>query len=318
MSVPEVICVGRISVDLYAVEKNVGFDGPQTFTKSVGGSPTNVAVAAARLGRRAAIVTKVGGDGFGTFVRNRLAGWGVAVDYVGIDPKGQTPLALTALDPAESPQVTFYRGDPAPDTTLVAADLAPGTVRDCGVLWISHGALAQGTTASAALDWLEQRGRAGHTILDLDYRPALWPDLETSRRMSRKAIGLSTVVIGNLDECEMALGTRDPEAAATALLSAGVELAVIKLGGDGVYLAVPGQRWNIAPIPVDVVSGLGAGDAFGGALSHGLLSGWAPEAIGHFANAAGALVASRLACAEAMPTLEELESMLITQEKESC
>ncbi|WP_427007013.1 5-dehydro-2-deoxygluconokinase [Pseudarthrobacter sp. H2] len=318
MSIPEVICVGRVSVDLYGVEMNVGFDGPQSFTKSVGGSPTNVAVAAARLGRRAAIVTKVGGDGFGTFVRNRLAGWGVTVDHVGIDPQGQTPLALTALAPAETPQVAFYRGNPAPDTTLVAADLDPETVRNCGVLWISHGALAQGTTASAAMTWLEQRGRAGHTILDLDYRPALWPDLETSRRASRTAIGLSTVVIGNLDECEMALGTRDPETAAAALLGAGVELAVIKLGGDGVYLAAGGERWTIAPIPVAVVSGLGAGDAFGGALSHGLLNGWAPERIGHFANAAGALVASRLACAEAMPTLEELESMFITKEKESC
>ncbi len=315
MSIPEVICVGRISVDLYAVEENVGFDGPQTFTKSVGGSPTNVAVAAARLGRRAAIVTKVGGDGFGGFVRNRLAEWGVTVEHVGIDPQGQTPLALTALDPVETPQVTFYRGNAAPDTTLTAADLPPETVRNCGVLWISHGALAQGSTATAAMTWLEQRDRAGHTVLDLDYRPALWPDLQTSRRASLKAIALSTVVIGNLDECEMALGTRDPETAAAALLATGVELAVIKLGGDGVYLAAGDERWNIAPIPVAVVSGLGAGDAFGGALSHGLLSGWGPERIGHFANAAGALVASRLACAEAMPTLEELESMFMTKEK---
>ena len=318
MSIPEVVCVGRISVDLYAVEKNVGFDGPQSFTKSVGGSPTNVAVAAARLGRQAAIVTKVGGDGFGTFVRSKLADWGVCIDHVGIDPQGQTPLALTALDPADTPQVAFYRGNSAPDTTLLAADLSFETVLNCGVLWISHGALAQGTTAAAAMTWLEWRNRTGHTVLDLDYRPALWPDLETSRQMSRKAIGLSTVVIGNLDECEMALGTRDPEAAAAALLSAGVALAVIKRGGDGVYLATAGERWNIAPIPIEVVSGLGAGDAFGGALSHGLLSGWSPDVIGHFANAAGAIVASRLACAEAMPTLEELESMSIKKEKESC
>lgn len=315
MSIPEVICVGRVSVDLYAVEKDVGFDRPQSFTKSVGGSPTNVAVAAARLGRRSAIITKVGGDKFGTYVRNQLADWGVTVDYVAIDPQGQTPLALTALDPVETPQVAFYRGNPAPDTTLHAADLSLETVRNCGVLWISHGALAQGSTAEAALTWLEQRGRAAHTVLDLDYRPALWPDMETSRAMSQKAIALSTVVIGNLDECEMALGTRDHEAAVVALLDAGVELAVIKRGGDGVYLAAAGERWDIAPIPVDVVSGLGAGDAFGGALSHGLLSRWTPEAVGHFANAAGALVASRLACAAAMPTLDELESMLPIKEK---
>ena len=318
MTAPEVLCIGRISADLYAVENNVGFDGPQSFTKSVGGSPTNVAVAAARLGRRAAIVTKVGADGFGTFVRSQLANWGVIVDYVGIDPIGQTPLALTALNPAETPQVAFYRGNSAPDTTLLVSDLDKETVTNCGVLWVSHGAFAQGSTSSATMAWLLQRGRAHHTILDLDYRPALWPDLQTSRKLSRRAIELSTVVIGNLDECEMAVETRDPEAAANALLSAGVELAVIKLGGDGVYVATAGNRWTIPPIPVDVVSGLGAGDAFGGALAHGLLSGWEPDVIGRFANAAGALVASRMACAEAMPTLSEIEIMITTKERESC
>lgn len=318
MSVLDVVCVGRISVDLYAAERNVGFDGPQSFTKSVGGSPTNVAVAAARLGHRAAIVTKVGGDGMGDFARHQLQEWGVVVDHVGVDPRGQTPLALTALNPAESPQIAFYRGTRAPDTTLVVDDLGADEARTCRLLWISHSALAQETTASAAMTWMEQRDRAGHTVLDLDYRPALWPDLATSRRMSLQAIRRSTVVLGNLDECDMALGTRDPEAAAAALLDAGVELAVIKLGSDGVYLATAQDRWTIAPFHVHVVSGLGAGDAFGGALSHGLLSGWPPDRIGRFANAAGALVATRMACAEAMPTLAEIEEMNIAKANEAC
>ena len=318
MTVPEVICVGRISVDLYALEKDVGFDKPQSFTKSVGGSPTNVAVAAARLGRHAAIVTKVGNDGFGAFALNQLVKWGVDVDYVGIDSHGQTPLALTALNPAETPQIAFYRGNAAPDTTLLALDLATTDVQNCGVLWVSHGSLAQGTTAAAAMRWLEVRGRNGHTVFDLDYRPALWPDLETSRRMSLRAIELSTVVVGNLDECQMALGTRDPEEAAAALLGAGVKLAVIKMGGDGVYLATNDGRFTIDPLRVEVVSGLGAGDAFGGAMTHGLLSGWTPDVIGQFANAAGALVASRMACAEAMPTIEEIEEIRIAKVKETC
>lgn len=318
MRVPEVVCVGRISVDLYAVERGVGFDGPQSFTKSVGGSPTNVAVAAARLGRRTAIVTKVGSDGMGGFALKKLVELGVLVDHVGIDPGGQTPLALTALNPAESPQIAFYRGDAAPDTTLLESDLTAEEVQTCGVLWISHGALAQGTTATAVMRWLELRSRIGHTVLDLDYRPALWPDPETSRQMCLRAIGFSTVVIGNLDECEMALGTRDPTEAAAALLSAGVELAVIKLGGGGVYLATRAGHFSINPISVAVVSGLGAGDAFGGALSHGLLSGWTPDVIGQFANTAGAIVASRLACAEAMPTLEEIGALRMSKVKEPC
>lgn len=318
MSVPEVVCVGRISVDLYAAERGVGFDGPQSFTKSVGGSPTNVAVAAARLGRRAAIVTKVGADGFGAFARARLAEWGVITDHVGIDAQGQTPLAITALAPAEDPQVAFYRGASAPDTTLRAGDLPDALVRDCGVLWISHSALAQGSTAGATLTWLGQRGRSSDTVLDLDYRSALWPDMATSRAMSAEAIRHCSVVVGNLDECEMATGTRVPEAAADALLSAGVHLAVVKLGGGGVYLATADERWSIEPVAVHVVSGLGAGDAFGGALTHGLLSGWGPDVIGRFANAAGAVVASRMGCAEAMPTLEELTAMIATKEAAPC
>lgn len=305
---PEVVSVGRVSVDLYAREVGVGFDGQQSFTKSVGGSPTNVAVAAARLGRRAAVVTKVGSDAFGDYVRVRLASWGVSTDFVGTDPTGQTPLALAALDPPESPQVVFYRGQAAPDTTLVESDIPRDVVRSCGVLWISEGALAQGSTARAAMAWLGQRERSGHTVLDLDYRPALWPGVEAARAAAIEAVRLSTVVVGNRDECEMAVGTRDPDAAADALLSAGVELAIVKLGAEGVLLATSSGRWSIAPVPVQVVCGLGAGDAFGGALSHGLLSGWAAPDIGRFANAAGALVSTHLTCADAMPSLPELEA----------
>lgn len=306
----EVLSVGRVSVDLYAAEPGVGFDGQQTFSKSVGGSPTNVAVAAARLGRRTAIVTKVGDDAFGAYVRTRLQAWGVDTTYVGRQPGAQTPLALAALEPPETPQVAFYRGAAAPDTTLVPTDVPADVLRDCGVLWISQGSLAVGSTASTCMTWLEDRGRAAHTILDLDYRAALWPDPATARAAAHRAIALSTVVVGNREECEVAVGTADPDRAADALLSAGVGLAIVKLGADGALLATPDERWRIAPIPVQVVCGLGAGDAFGGALCHGLLSGWDVPRIGRFANAAGALVSSRLTCADAMPTVAELESML--------
>lgn len=306
----EVLSVGRVSVDLYAAEEGVGFDGQQTFSKSVGGSPTNVAVAAARLGRRAAIATKVGDDEFGTYVTNRLAGWGVITDFVGRVAGAQTPLALAALDPPETPKVAFYRGPSAPDTSLMVDDIPTDIVRDCGILWISQGSLAVGTTATACLEWLGVRARQRTTVLDLDYRRALWPDPTAARAAAERAISLSTVVVGNREECEVAVGTGEPQAAADELLARGVELAVVKLGGDGALLATPAERWVIEPIRVDVVCGLGAGDAFGGALCHGLLSGWDIPRIGRFANAAGALVSTRLTCADAMPTVSELESMV--------
>lgn len=306
----DVLSIGRVSVDLYADQPHVGFDGQQTFTKSVGGSPTNVAVAAARLGRRAAIVTKVGADGFGSYVRRRLQDWGVDTTFVGVQPDAQTPLALAALDPPETPDVVFYRGPAAPDTTLTVDDVPEQVIRDCGLLWISQGSLAQGSTATACLDWLAVRDRADHTVLDLDYRAALWPDRAAARAMAARAIGLATVVVGNREECEVAVGTAEPDAAADALIEAGVTLAIIKLGADGALLVTAEARHRIAPTPVDLVCGLGAGDAFGGALCHGLLSGWDLPRIGRFANAAGALVSTRLTCADAMPSIDELELMV--------
>ena len=306
----DLITVGRISVDLYGREEGAGFRDPQTFAKSVGGSPTNVALAAARLGRSAAVVTKVGDDEFGVFARRQLAAWGVCTDYIGTDRQAPTPLALTALDPPEEPKVVFYRGSAAPDTTLVETDLPAPTYRDCGVLWMSLGALAHGTTAQACLAWLAGRGRAPHTILDLDYRPSLWPDRATATAAARQAIALSTVVVGNRAECAMATGSDDPGSAADALLDAGVTIAVVKLGGGGVLLATADGRWRIEPIPVPVVCGLGAGDAFGGALVHGLLSGWDLARVGRYANAAGAFAVRHLTCADGMPSVSELDAML--------
>jgi 5-dehydro-2-deoxygluconokinase len=119
-----------------------------------------------------------------------------------------------------------------------------------------------------------------------------------------------TVAVGNLEENEVAVGERDPFAAAKALRDHGVDLAIVKQGPRGV-LAVDDQgSVEVPPVPVDVVNGLGAGDAFGGALCHGLLSGWDTRRIMRFANAAGAIVASRLACSDAMPTAEEVEAKL--------
>ncbi len=305
----DLLTVGRVSIDLYPNESGVGFDAPQSFVKSVGGSPTNVAVSAARLGLRTAAVTAVGGDGFGQFVRARLAAHGVDTGYVQVVPSGQTPLALVALAPPESPQIAFYRADPAPDTALTADLLDDDTLRGSRTLWVSHAALARGSTADALSDWLDRRARVRYTVLDLDFRPALWADLALARSRARQAIARCDVVVGNREECAMALGTTDPDRSADALLEGGVALAVVKVGADGVLIATPQRRLKIATRAVDVVCGLGAGDAFGGALVYGLLAGWDLEQIGRTACDAGAFVTGRLTCSDDMPTLEDLRWM---------
>ena len=306
----DVLSVGRVSVDLYAKEANAGFDSEQSFTKSVGGSPTNVAVACARLGLAVALATKVGDDDFGKYVVNRLTQFGVDTRFIGTQADSQTPLAFAALTPPETPTIVFYRGEAAPDTSLTTDTVSQQEIKQTKILWISQTSLSQGTTATACLEWMAMREKGSHTILDLDYRPKLWASKEEARMMASKAISLASIVVGNLEECEVALGTKDPNEAADMLLAQGVALAIIKLGPEGVLIKSATQKVIIPSHPIQVVCGLGAGDAFGGALCYGLLAGWELEKIGTFANVAGALVATRLTCADAMPTVSEIESML--------
>jgi len=305
----DVVTVGRVSVDLYAQEVGASFADPQTFTKSVGGSPTNVAVAAARYGHSSVVLTGVGDDALGEYVCTRLRHWGVTTDYIARVPGVLTPVVLAALDPPEEPTIVFYRGEAAPDTRIERTAERDAIVRDARVFWMSQGALAQGETARSSHAWLEQRARAPFTILDLDYRPTMWPDVETARAAAQRAIACSSVVVGNRDECTMALEVSDPDAAADALLTAGVTLAIVKMGGGGVLLATGTERVRVAPLPISVLCGLGAGDAFGGALAHGLLAGSDLREIGEFANAAGAYVATKLTCADAMPTAGQVAAL---------
>ena len=126
----------------------------------------------------------------------------------------------------------------------------------------------------------------------------------------RAAVERATVAVGNREEAGVAVGEGGPLEMAQRLLELGPRLAIVKLGPRGVLAATADEHWIVPPIPVDVVNGLGAGDAFGGALCHGLLSGWDVERIIRYANAAGAVVASRLGCADDMPTAEDVEARL--------
>ncbi len=148
-------------------------------------------------------------------------------------------------------------------------------------------------------------------MLDLDYRPMFWPSREAAHDAVARALPQVTVAVGNLDEALTAVGETEPERAARALLDLGAELAVIKQGPGGVLAMTAAETVTVPPMPVTVLNGLGAGDGFGGALCHGLLAGWPLERVIRFANAAGAIVASRLECSTAMPTSAEVEALLV-------
>ncbi|MGO1050678.1 5-dehydro-2-deoxygluconokinase [Crossiella sp. CA198] len=310
MTGPEILTVGRVGVDLYPEQSGVPLAQVRTFAKSLGGTATNVAVAAARLGRRTAVLTKVGPDGFGDYVRQALSGFGVSPDHVGTAEDLLTPVVFCALDPPEDPPLLFYRLPIAPDLTLTADDVPWDVVEQVPLLWVTGTGVCVEPARGTQRAMLERRGRRAHTVLDLDYRPMFWSDVDSARREIGWMLDHVTVAVGNRTEVEVAVGTADPDEAAARLLDRGLSLALVKKGAEGVLVATPEGSWTVPPCPVEVVCGLGAGDAFGGTLAHGLLAGWEPVRIAEYANAAGALVASRLACADAMPTPAEINELL--------
>jgi 5-dehydro-2-deoxygluconokinase len=311
----DVIATGRIGVDLYPQQIGVALADVQTFAKSVGGTATNVAVAAARLGCRTALVTRVGDDPFGPYLREELARYGVDVRWVGTDPALRTPIVFCEVFPPDHFPLLFYREPKAPDMNLGVDDFDPDAVRAARVLWATGTGLSDEPSRGALMGALEARATAGGaarpiTVLDLDYRPVFWADPREAGRWCREALRHATVAVGNRDEVEVAVGTRDPDEAAQELLALGVELAVVKRGPEGTLARTATERVEVDAIQLDVVCGLGAGDAFGGALCAGLVRGWELRRTIEAANAAGAIVASRLQCAPAMPTQDEIDDVL--------
>lgn len=305
----EVLTMGRVGVDLYPMQTGVGLEDVTTFGKWLGGSATNVAVAAARYGRRVAVITRTGDDPFGRFVHAALRGYGVDDRYVTPVPGLPTPVTFCEIFPPDDFPLYFYRWPKAPDLEIAVGDLDMAAVREAGVFWVTGTGLSAEPSRSATLAALEARGE-GITVLDLDYRPMFWSSREEARHWLQRALPHATVAVGNLDECYTAVAERDPLAAARALHEFGVGLAVVKQGPKGVLAHDRSVLVEVPPVPVTVVNGLGAGDAFGGALCHGLLAGWDLERVMRFANAAGAIVAGRIACSDAMPTAGEVDGLL--------
>jgi 5-dehydro-2-deoxygluconokinase len=310
----DLVAMGRISADIYPLQSGVGLEDVQTFQKFLGGSATNVAVAAARYGRRAALITRTGHDAFGRYVRAEAARLGVDPTFITEVDGPPTPVTFCEIFPPDDFPLYFYRYPTAPDLMVEADELPLEAIRDAQVFWATVTGLSQEPSRSAHFAAWEARARRRHTVLDLDYRPMFWPHPEEASAQVAKALEHVTVAVGNREECEVAVGETEPQRAADALLERGVELAIVKQGPKGVLAATRDERVEVPPFPVEVVNGLGAGDAFGGALCHGLLNGWDLRRILSFANVAGAIVASRLECSTAMPTEAEVEEHLASHE----
>jgi 5-dehydro-2-deoxygluconokinase len=306
----DLISVGRISLDFYANESNVGFKDVKTFSMSIGGSPTNVAIAAAKLGNKSAIITNIGRDSFTDYILGKLKVFNVDTSYVGIDESQFSPAVFAAMDDPYNPTIFFNRPQNAPDTKILANQVSEQVIKSAKVFWVSACALATGETAKSIKGWLLARNLQGQTVLDLDYRPTFWQSESMARTVTMKAIESSNILVGNRKEFEVATGLTDPDQISKKFLGKQVSLVIVKLGENGVYIANKETNLVVKPIKVDVRCGLGAGDAFGGMLVHGLIRSWDIEKIGNYANASGAIVASRLLCSDAMPSFDEVQDLV--------
>jgi 5-dehydro-2-deoxygluconokinase len=291
----DAVVMGRVGVDLYPNELETPLANVRTFTRFVGGFAGNVATGLARLGVRCAIVSRVGAEGNGDFVRAWLAGEGVDVRFLATDPYWQTPPTFCEVWPPDRFPILFYRKPTAPDWQLSPDDFDAEEVATTRILYATGTGLAQSPSRETTLAAL--RTHRGTTIFDLDWRPALWERPDEYPELAAEACAAADIVIGNEEEVEAARVK-----AATV---------VVKRGERGATVYEGDEETDVPGFPVDVVNGLGAGDAFAAAVGQSLLQKLPLVEAVRRGTVAGALVASRLACSEAMPRLEELEAALV-------
>ena len=309
---PQTFVLGRVGVDLYPLQIETLLEEVQTFERFVGGFAGNVATGLARLGVRVAILSAVGDDGHGRFVRRFLSDEGVEVAWLRTHPALRTALAFCEVWPPDRFPITFYRTPTCPDWELRPDDLPLDLLATALVLYVSGTGLAREPSRSTTHAALAQRARPGATaqagvfatILDLDWREVLWESAAVYAAEIRRAACCCTILLGGASE--FAAARLDPAEA----LTLGPDLVVVKRGPDGAVLIDRTGRTHVPGLPVPVVNGLGAGDAFAAGFGAGLLAGLDPRAAVARANAAGAIVASRLSCSTAMPRPWEIDAVL--------
>jgi 5-dehydro-2-deoxygluconokinase len=291
----DAVVMGRVGIDLYPNELETPLSEVRTFTRFVGGFAGNVATGLARLGVRPAIVSRVGAEGNGEFVRNWLEGEGVDVRFLAVDPYWQTPPTFCEVWPPDRFPITFYRKPTAPDWQISPEDFDAEEVAAARLLYATGTGLAQSPSRETTLGALRAHG--GTTIFDLDWRPTLWDDPSEYPPLAAEAAKHADIVIGNEEEVEAA--------------QVDTPTLVLKRGERGATVFEHGEETDVPGFPVEVVNGLGAGDAFAAAVGQSLLAGLPLVEAVRRGTVAGAIVASRLACSEAMPRLEELEAALV-------
>jgi 5-dehydro-2-deoxygluconokinase len=324
----DVITIGRSSVDLYGVQIGGRLEDMASFRKYIGGSPTNIAAGTARLGLKSALITRVGDEHMGRFIREELAKEGVDVRGVKTDPERLTALVLLGIRDEKQFPLIFYRADCA-DMGLCEDDIEEAFISEARSVVATGTHLSNLRTEAAVLKALRIARRHGaRTALDIDYRPNLWglaghgagesryiESAEVTKKLQGH-LGMFDLIVGTEEEFHIAGGSTDTVAALRAVRSVSGAVFVCKRGAEGAVVftgAIPDRldAGEKGPgFPIEVFNVLGAGDGF----MSGLIKGWLedapwPRAL-EYANACGAFAVSRHGCTPAYPSAEELAFFL--------
>jgi len=324
----DLICLGRLAVDLYAQQPGARLEDASSFAKYLGGSSANAAFGAARLGLRTAMISRVGDDHMGRFLRETLAREGCDVSHVAVDPERPTALVLLGIKDRDTFPLIFYR-DNCADMAIDEADIDEAFIASSGALAITGTHFSTPRVHAASLRALELARRHGvRTVLDIDYRPVLWGltgrgDGET-RFIADQGVTAHLqavlprfdLIVGTEEEFHIAGGSRDLADALRAVRALTDATLLVKRGALGCSViegAVP-ERLDEMPAyqgaRVEVLNVLGAGDAFLAGFMRGWLRNEDIERCCAYANACGAMVVSRHGCAPAMPSQAELDYFL--------
>lgn len=321
----DVITIGRSSVDLYGAQIGGRLEDMASFNKYIGGSPTNMAAGTARLGLKSALITRVGDEHMGRFIREQLAAEGVDVRGVITDPQRLTALVILGIRNQEQFPLIFYRENCA-DMALCEDDIDPAFIAESRCVTVTGTHLSHPRTRAAVLKALNlARGNGAQTALDIDYRPNLWglaghgdgenrfiaSDAVTKELQS--TLHLFDMIVGTEEEFHIAGGTTDTLAALRAVRALTKAVLVCKRGpmGASAFTGAIGQNLDDGisgpGFPVEVFNVLGAGDGFMSGLLKGWLTGQDWQTSLKYANACGAFAVSRHGCAPAYPSWEELQ-----------
>lgn len=308
----DVLAMGRSCIDLYAHEMGVPITEVKSFDAYVGGCPTNVSVGTRRLGLRSALLTAVGADQVGEFVLDFLRREGVETAFIPCKPDRRTSAVILTIQPPDRFPLTYYR-DNCADIALTVDDVAAAPVGESRVLFLSGTGLSREPSHTASLHAAELARRAGTAVVvDLDYRPDQWPDVRTYGAAMRALLRTADLAVGTEEEVRAAAGgASDTTAAVSVVVGGGPQHLVLKRGERGATVfGADGSMADARPFPVTVVNVLGAGDAFASGLLYAWLQGWDLPRAARFGNATGAIVVTRHACANDMPTLAEVEAFV--------